>query len=309
VISVRGVSKFYGDTMAVDDISFEVATGEVVGFLGPNGAGKTTTMRMLTGSVFATSGSISIAGFDTRTQPLEARRSVGFLPEASPLYSEMTTMQFLRFVGRLRGIPGRSIQSRVDYVMGLCGLQGREDTQLGKLSKGYKQRVGLAQAIIHDPMVLILDEPTSGVDPIQISQTRQLIRELGKDRTVLFSTHILPEIEAICNRVIILNDGKIVLEHRIEDPSKTFRTVRTLKILAKGSIPAIEKALKGIGKESSVDYHDPYFFVRFPFHEDVQPDVQKTLSDVGCSISSIEEVQSKLEDIFLTITKPTEVKS
>ena len=215
MITVNGLTKRYARHTAVDNISFSVQKGQIVGFLGPNGAGKTTTMRILTGFLPPTSGTASIAGFDVLEQPLEVKRRIGYLPENPPLYNDMTTREYVAFVGRLKGLRSAELKKRLDFVIERCAIGNIRDKQLGKISKGYRQRVGLAQAIIHNPEVLILDEPTSGLDPNQINETRTLIQSLAGDHTVMLSTHILPEVEQICERVIIINQGRLVTTDEI----------------------------------------------------------------------------------------------
>src|SRR6201988_1058269 len=210
MIKVTELTKRYARTTAVDQISFEVAQGQIVGFLGPNGAGKTTTMRMLTCFLPPSAGTAKVAGFDVLEQPLEVKRRIGYLPETPPLYPEMETAEYLKFVGKLKGLSGSDLQKRVDYVSERCAIADVKKKLLGKLSKGYRQRVGLAQAIIHNPEVLILDEPTAGLDPKQINETRDLIKGLAGDHTIILSTHILPEVEQTCEQVIIINKGRLV---------------------------------------------------------------------------------------------------
>src|ERR1700726_2284748 len=210
MIKVKDLTKRYARTMAVDQISFEVARGQIVGFLGPNGAGKTTTMRMLTCFLPASSGSATVAGFDVLEKPLEVKKRIGYLPETPPIYPEMETAEYLKFVGQLKGLSGADLRKRIDYVCERCAVADVKTKLLGKLSKGYRQRVGLAQAIINNPEVLILDEPTAGLDPKQINDTRELIKSLAGDHTIILSTHILPEVSQTCEQVIIINKGKIV---------------------------------------------------------------------------------------------------
>jgi ABC-2 type transport system ATP-binding protein len=209
-ISIQHLTKIYGVQKAVNDISFSINKGEIVGFLGPNGAGKSTTMKITTGYLTATSGSISVNGFDVKTQLMDVRRSIGYLPEHNPLYLDMYVREFLMFVGSLFNLKGENLKKRVADMIELVGLEVEQHKKIGQLSKGYRQRVGLAQALIHDPSVLILDEPTTGLDPNQIVEIRNMIRNIGKDKTVLFSSHIMQEVEAICDRVIIINRGQIV---------------------------------------------------------------------------------------------------
>lgn len=217
MIEVQHLTKTYGSITAVDDVSFRVATGEAAGFLGPNGAGKTTTMRILTGFMPATSGTVTIEGFDVFRDSFEVRRRIGYLPETPPLYLEMTVRSYLRHVGRLKALPGKAIAGAADRVIEECGLEQVAGRLCGHLSKGYRQRVGLAQALIHQPAVLILDEPTVGLDPAQIIEIRSLIRGLAAERTVILSTHILPEVQQICQKVVLINAGRIALEADIAE--------------------------------------------------------------------------------------------
>src|SRR6202047_3642672 len=217
MITVQGLTKRYARHTAVDHISFEVTKGQIVGSLGPNGAGKTTTMRILTCFLPPTSGSATVAGFDVLEQPLEVKKRIGYLPEMPPLYPEMKTEEYLAFVGKLKGLAGAELGKRVDYVLERCAIADVRNKLLGKLSKGYRQRVGLAQAIIHNPDVLILDEPTSGLDPKQINETRDLIKSLAGDHTIILSTHILPEGEQPCQYVLIINKGKLVAKDSVSN--------------------------------------------------------------------------------------------
>jgi ABC-2 type transport system ATP-binding protein len=231
MIEARHLSKRYGDVVAVHDVSFEVGRGEVVGFLGPNGAGKTTTMRMLTGFLPPTDGTAVIAGHDIFGDPLAARRAIGYLPEVLPLYPEMSVRSYLDYVARIKDVPRRARRASVDRALERCGLAHVARVVIGTLSKGYRQRVGLAQAIVHDPAVLILDEPTVGLDPLQVREIRNLIRELAAPRegeaqhTVILSTHILPEVEAICRRVILMNDGRKVVDAPLAELTRGGRSL------------------------------------------------------------------------------------
>src|SRR5579872_3779696 len=220
MIKVEGLTKRYARNVAVDDISFEVQKGQIVGFLGPNGAGKTTTMRVLTCFLPPTTGTANVAGFDVLENPLEVKKRIGYLPETPPLYPDMEVQEYLTFVGRLKGISGADVPKRVNDVCDRCAVSDVRTKLIGKLSKGYRQRVGLAQAIIHNPEVLILDEPTSGLDPEQINATRMLIQSLAGDHTVVLSTHILPEVEQICERVIIIDQGKLVTTDEVVNLQK-----------------------------------------------------------------------------------------
>src|SRR6476661_8529277 len=210
MINVSELTKRYARTTAVDRISFSVEKGQIVGFLGPNGAGKTTTMRMLTCFLPPSAGTATVAGFDVLKKPLEVKKRIGYLPETPPIYPEMATAEYLKFVGRLKGLSGADLTKRIDYVCERCAIADVKHKVLGKLSRGYRQRVGLAQAIVHNPDVLILDEPTAGLDPKQINETRDLIRGLAGDHTIILSTHILPEVAQTCQKVVIINKGRVV---------------------------------------------------------------------------------------------------
>jgi ABC-2 type transport system ATP-binding protein len=212
MIEVRNLTKRYGDVVAIRDISFTAVNGQILGFLGPNGAGKTTTMRVITGFMPATSGSVKVAGFDIFDDSYEVRKRIGYLPENPPLYGDMTVTSYLRFVGRIRGIPKAELPDSVDRVLRTCGLAEVTGRVIGHLSKGFRQRVGLAQALIHNPSVLVLDEPTIGLDPRQIIEIRTLIKDLSGERTVILSTHILPEVSQLCDKVVIINEGRIVVD-------------------------------------------------------------------------------------------------
>src|SRR5712691_8528135 len=230
MIKVEGLTKRYARTLAVDDISFEVEKGQIVGFLGPNGAGKTTTMRVLTCFLPPTAGTAQVAGFDVLEQPLEVKKRIGYLPETPPLYPDMEVVEYLIFVGRLKGLATADVPKRVDEVCERCAITDVKSKLIGKLSKGYRQRVGLAQAILHNPDVLILDEPTSGLDPKQIIETRELIRSLAGDHTIILSTHILPEVEQLCERVIIIAKGKLVATDTVQNLTSRLRGAETVAI-------------------------------------------------------------------------------
>jgi ABC-2 type transport system ATP-binding protein len=220
-IKVQNLTKVYGSQKAVNDISFEVQKGEIMGFLGPNGAGKSTTMKIATGYIEATSGSIEVCGFDVQESSMKVRQNIGYLPEHNPLYLDMYVKEFLEFIGGVYGISGKKLKDRISEVIDLVGLGLEQKKKIGQLSKGYRQRVGLAQALIHDPQVLILDEPTTGLDPNQLTEIRAVIKNIGKEKTVIFSTHIMQEVEAICDRVIIINHGNIVADSNLADLQKT----------------------------------------------------------------------------------------
>jgi ABC-2 type transport system ATP-binding protein len=227
-IRIQHLTKVYGTQVAVNDISFEVKQGEILGFLGPNGAGKSTTMKIATCYLPATSGTVEVAGFDIATSPIDVRRNIGYLPEHNPLYLEMYVKEFLEFIGGLYGLKGAALQQSIRNVIELVGLGLEQKKKIGQLSKGYRQRVGLAQALIHNPKVLILDEPTTGLDPNQLVEIRNVIKEVGKEKTVIFSTHIMQEVEAICDRVVLINKGTIVTDSLLSDLQKAGKSMESL---------------------------------------------------------------------------------
>jgi len=308
MIEVKNLTKYYGKRLAVDNISFKVEKGAIVGFLGPNAAGKTTTMRILTGFLAPTTGEVKVASYDILTQSLEARRLIGYLPESVPLYTDMTVHGYLEFLARIRGVPSDSLRSRVDEVVEVCHLEEYYDVLIGKLSKGFRQRVGVAQAIVHEPEVLILDEPTIGIDPIQIASTRQLIRELGKERTVLISTHILPEVSMICEHVIIIHEGKIVAEDNIENLSSLISGSRRVRLEVQGSTEQIAERLRQIKGVSRVSYQDPNFIVEYPASLDLRSKIIDAVTQGGFALLSLESMEMSLEDIFLKLTTEEETE-
>ena len=249
MVEVDRVSKVYGSRVAVGDVSFSVAPGETLGFLGPNGAGKTTTMRMITGFIPISSGAIRVDGHDVVEQPLEAKSRIGYLCESPPIYREMVVRDYLRFVAAIKKVPRSRVRAAVDRAVQLCGLGEVAGRVIGHLSKGYRQRVGLAQAIVHEPPVLILDEPTVGLDPRQIIEIRQLIRGFGGEQTVILSTHILPEVTMTCTRVVIINEGKVVAEDTIEHLTTSlgkFETVRLSVVRDRGDLEGLLRSVEGV---------------------------------------------------------------
>jgi ABC-2 type transport system ATP-binding protein len=306
MIEVSSLTKYYGKRLAVDNISFNVEKGEIVGFLGPNAAGKTTTMRIITGYLGPTKGTVKIAGYDVLTHSLEARRHIGYLPEAVPLYADMGVRDYLTYMANLRSVPSAKLKNRVDGVIEQCHLGEYVDVHIGKLSKGYRQRVGVAQAIVHEPDVLILDEPTIGIDPIQIASTRQLIRDLGKERTVLISTHILPEVSILCERVIIIDHGKVVAQDRIENLSSIVAGSRRVRLQVEGPTKKIAETLRQIKGISRVSFEDSRFVVEFPSSQDLRSKITEAVVKGGFTLLSSESVELSLEDVFLKLTTKDE---
>ncbi|MCP4627188.1 MAG: ATP-binding cassette domain-containing protein [bacterium] len=309
MIRIQNVTKYYGARLAVDDISFEVQKGETVGFLGPNAAGKTTTMRIINGYLMPTRGDVWIADYNMASHSLDGRRLIGYLPEMVPLYTDMTTRAYLKYAARLRGLSRSRTRSRVDEVVEQCGLQEYIGVTLAKLSKGFKQRVGLAQAIIHDPEVLILDEPTIGIDPIQVAQTRQLIRQLGKNRTILLSTHILPEISMICERIIIIHEGRIVARDSIENLSAILSGGNRLHLKIQGDAGKVTERLEQIDSIQSVTYDSPNHIVEFAANRQPHTEIMEAVVQNGWTLLAMESAEMDLEDIFLRLTTRAEAES
>ena len=306
MIRVKNLTKYYGKRLAVDDISFNVEKGEIVGFLGPNAAGKTTTMRIITGYLAPTQGNVWVADHDIINQSLEARQQIGYLPEAIPLYTDMTVRSYLDFAGRLRGMDTTKIRTRTDDVIEICNLEEYVDVIIGKLSKGFRQRVGVAQAIIHEPAVLILDEPTIGIDPIQVAMTRQLIRELGKEHTILLSTHILPEVSVICQRVIIIHEGRIVAEDRIDNLSSMMSGSQRFRLQISGPVKKITERLQRVKGITKVNYEDPNYTIECAAGQDPRRQIMDEMVRGGWTLLTMEQIGMSLEDIFLKLTAEEE---
>jgi len=311
MITVKELTKKYARTTAVDHISFEVEKGQIVGFLGPNGAGKTTTMRMLTCFMPPTDGQATVAGFDVLEQPLEVKKRIGYLPETPPLYPEMETAEYLQFVGRLKGLSGGELQKRVDFVMDRCAVADMKAKLLGKLSKGYRQRVGLAQAIIHNPDVLILDEPTAGLDPKQINETRELIKSLAGDHTIILSTHILPEVEQTCEQVIIINRGKLVATDSVSNLQNRARGAETVLVEIAGrngdlQTAAVESHLSTLSGVSRVQFKTSHG-ARNVFEIEsqkgfVRGDIARAIVQAGWDLNELRPAAMSLEEVFLQLT-------
>lgn len=301
MIQVEGICKTFGQTVALQDVSFHVEQGEVLGFLGPNGAGKTTAMRILTGYLAPTAGRATVAGFDVFTQSLEVRRRIGYMPETVPLYLEMTVRSYLEYLAHLRNAANKD--QRVSYAMDVCGVSDQAETIIGKLSKGYRQRVGLAQALLHDPEVLILDEPTIGLDPKQVVEVRGLIRDLGRERTIILSSHILPEVSEICGRVLIINQGRIVAE---DTPERlTARLQGAERILLEVQRPSEElrhklAAIEGV--LSAERLNGTVYEVQSALGVDVRPQLAATAVAAGAGLLEMRPVGMSLEEIFLKLT-------
>lgn len=312
MITVKDLTRKYAHTTAVDHISFSVAKGQIVGFLGPNGAGKTTTMRMLTCFLPPTSGTATVAGFDVLEQSMEVRKRIGYLPETPPLYLEMETVEYLRFAGRLKGLKGVELDRRVDYVCGRCSVADVKKKLLGKLSKGYRQRVGLAQAILHNPDVLILDEPTAGLDPKQINETRDLIKDLAGDHTIILSTHILPEVEQTCEQVIIINKGHVVATDSVANLQGRARDaeVVVLEVAGRGTVldaVHVQQRLEGVAGVTKVHIKSQFdtsaiFETESRRGELARGDLARAVIESGWDLNELRPAAMSLEEIFLQLT-------
>ena len=312
MINVKELTKRYARTTAVDHISFEVAKGQIVGFLGPNGAGKTTTMRMLTCFLPPSSGTATVAGFDVLEQPMEVKKRIGYLPETPPLYPEMETAEYLKFVGQLKGLSGAELQKRIDYVCERCAIADVRNKLLGKLSKGYRQRVGLAQAIIHNPDVLILDEPTAGLDPKQINETRDLIRNLAGSHTIILSTHILPEVEQTCEQVVIINKGKLVATDSVRNLQARARGAESVVLEVAGRNGNLEssnvqqKLERVSGVSRVLCKHQvgsrAFFEVESQKGRLIRGDLARAVVESGWDLNELRPAAMSLEEVFLQLT-------
>jgi ABC-2 type transport system ATP-binding protein len=311
MIQANGLTHYYGPYCAIKDVSFGVKQGEILGFLGPNGAGKTTTMRIITGFMPPTRGTVTVDGYDVVEKSLEARRRIGYLPETVPLYTDMTVNGYLKYMGTLRGMPPKAIKRRVDEVVGVCRLGEYRKTLIGKLSKGFRQRVGIAQAIIHEPEVLVLDEPTIGIDPIQVVETRRLIEELGKSQTVVLSSHILPEVSMICHRVLIINEGKIVAEDTPENLATGLQGMDRLEVEVGGPVAQVLPALRGLEGVESITHRATgqrqIYSVQVQTGKDLRDTISRVIISNGWSLLSMQSIGMSLEEIFLKLTTQEEL--
>lgn len=305
-IKVENLTKSYGLQKAVDSLSFEVKTGEILGFLGPNGAGKTTTMKIITCYLNADNGDAKLGGVSVNEDPEEVKKHIGYLPESNPLYNEMPVIDYLRFVAQLQGVRKEKINERILEMVRTCGLRGEQHKKIRELSKGYKQRVGLAQALIHDPEVLILDEPTTGLDPNQIIEIRELIKKIGKEKTVILSSHILAEVEATCDRIMIINKGKIVADGTSEQLRKQAQSDELIRLeVVGGDRDTVYTALKGLNSIAMVDFAAPTGNV-FELQSKPQMQSAKAIFDLcvenGWYIGELTPIETKLEDVFREVT-------
>jgi len=313
MIEVDGISKRFGPIVAVDDISFSISRGEILGFLGPNGAGKTTTMRILTGYIFPDTGTARVAGYDIFESPIEVRKHIGYLPENNPLYTDMSVWDYLEFIAQVRDIPKSERRRRIDEVIQICGLESVIYRDIEELSKGYRQRVGLAQCMIHDPDILILDEPTSGLDPNQIVGIRELIKELGKEKTVIISTHILPEVSATCNRVIIIDRGKIVADGSPDELSDMARGKLSIFVSLKAQKEDVEAKLselpwiESFTEAPSTEEGALRYKITPSDNDGRTEELFKLAVQNGWVITELYREKATLEDVFRQLTTQDEV--
>lgn len=304
MIQVENLTKYFGPVMAVDRVSFSVDKGEVVGFLGPNGAGKTTTMRVLTSYLPATSGIARVNGYDVMTESMAVRRSIGYLPESVPLYNEMRVEEYLTYRAKLKGVPRKNRNQRMDYCLDRCRIKEVRRRLVGTLSKGYRQRVGLADAMIHDPPILILDEPTSGLDPIQIRETLALIKELGESHTILLSTHILSEVEAICERVMIINSGRVNVNQSLDE----LEADAVIVVEVRADLEEVSKLLKGLsGVNDVIAKTNSEGVVHCEIYSEAEKDLREdiffALAKKQWPVRRLELKRNRLEDAFFEVIR------
>ena len=312
MIKVEGVTKRYARFTAVDNVSFEVRKGQIVGFLGPNGAGKTTTMRILTCFLPPSEGKASVAGFDVLEQPMEVKRRIGYLPETPPLYPDMEVGEYLDFVGKLKGLRGNDLAKRITEVSDKVSIGDVRNKLIAKLSKGYRQRVGLAQALLHNPDVLILDEPTSGLDPKQILETRELIKGLAGDHTIILSTHILPEVESTCERVVIISKGKLVATDTVDNLTNRMRGSENVGVEVEGidgelDVKAVQRRLEQVSGVSKVVLREEknnraMFEVESLQGRSIRADLARAVVEGGYALTELKAAGMSLEDVFLQLT-------
>ncbi len=313
MIEVEQLSKHYGDFTAVEDISFRAEKGEILGFLGPNGAGKTTTMRILTCYLPPSAGVAKVAGYDVVEESLEVRRNIGYLPEQPPLYTDMTVEAYLRFVAKIKDVPSAHLQSQMDEAMEKAGVAHVHTKVIGHLSKGYRQRVGLAQALVHKPAVLILDEPTVGLDPKQIIEIREVIKGLGGEHTVILSTHILPEVSMTCEKIVIINNGRIAGEGTAESLTDQLKEGEFLRAQVGGPVDQVQAVLAGVEgvmdvklEQSESAENESVYLVTVVPGRDVRDDLARQVVDGGFGLRELRALEMTLEDIFLRLTTEEE---
>jgi ABC-2 type transport system ATP-binding protein len=305
IIEINELTKNYGDNPAIKNLSFSIAKGEVVGFLGPNGAGKTTTMKILTGHMAPTEGRVLVSGIDVFEDPVEVKRRIGYLPEIPPLHQEMHVRDYLSYVARLKGVSSRQVKKAVDKVIERVSIKDVQKRLIGNLSKGYQQRVGIAQALVSDPEILVLDEPTVGLDPKQVAEIRQLLKGLSGEHTVILSTHILPEVQAVCERIVIINNGIIVAEDTLAGLNRRLEGSQCVLVKLQDHSEALISELKGIDGVISVDRMqeaDPHLEIRIEKGQEIQSKLAERIVQAGCGLLEMKTQVMSLEEIFLKVT-------
>ncbi len=312
MVEVKNLTKYYGNFLAIENVSFEVKKGEIVGFLGPNGAGKTTTMRIITGFLPPSSGTAAVAGYDLVDKSRQARAHIGYLPETVPLYTDMTVEGYLSFMGTIRGMNPKRIKARIADVIDSCRLGDYRKSDIGKLSKGFRQRVGIAQAVLHEPDVLILDEPTIGIDPIQVVETRALIKDLAGTHTVILSTHILPEVSMLCSRVLIINEGLIVAEDTPKELANRLQGVERLEVEIQGpktEVMGVLEKIRGVLEVTCSPNGSDQNVYKMQARRglDLRPTVSRAVISNGWSLLNLQLVSMSLEEIFLKLTTSEEI--
>lgn len=302
-LTVQHLTRFYGQQRAVDNVSFSIKEGEIVGFLGPNGAGKSTTMKIATTYLPPSEGTVCVGEWDVQQNPMQVKRIIGYLPEHNPLYRDMYVHEYLRFIGSLYGLRGQTLKQRVNTMVEQCGLTQEQHKKIDMLSKGYRQRVGLAQALIHDPQVLILDEPTTGLDPNQLVEIRRLIKEVSKNKTVIFSTHIMQEVQALCDRVIVINKGRVVADDLLQNLVRGGADSIIIQVEFDRTVPVDDlRALTGV---ASVDViSDTTFRIIAEQAKDVRPEIFKYASEKSVSLIGLKQEENSLEHVFRLLTLP-----
>lgn len=306
MIKIEGVTKRYGQTVAVRNISFDVERGEILGFLGPNGAGKTTTMRIITGYFPPTNGNVWVSGHSVLDEPIEAKRQIGYVPETPAMYDDMRTTDYLKYVGAIKGVPRAKIKERLDHTVERCALKSVVNKRVGELSRGYKQRVALGQALINDPPVLVLDEPTTGLDPKQIYEIRQLIKSMAGERTVILSTHILPEVSMTCSKVVIINEGEIVAVDTTQNIGKSLAHSHQVELVAKGPSKKIVESISAIEGVGRVDTEGDTYTVETQKDKDLRSQIAKRIVEEGFELLELRSRSMSLEDVFLKLVMEEE---
>ena len=306
MIKIENVSKMYGQTLAVKNISFEVGKGEILGFLGPNGAGKTTTMRIITGYFPPTDGDVFVDQYSVLDQPLEVKKRIGYVPENPSMYKDMKVKEYIRFIGAIKGVPKSKLKENLEKTLSECSLEGVANKMIGELSKGYRQRVALGQALINDPPVLILDEPTSGLDPKQIYEIRQLIKSMAGDRTIVLSTHILPEVSMTCNKVVIINEGQIVAQDSVENIGRNLTKTYQLEMTIDGNPEDVIKIFSQIPGILRVDNERNTYIIDVEKDKDLRAELARKVVEKGFGLLEFKPRMLSLEEVFLKLVTEEE---